>query len=69
MPKSKDELAVCEDIGIVPIFEYLRRAALSDIRLGVLSGSLVIIPTARSHSLGRLRQHRELNRETSRSFR
>jgi len=46
MPKSKDELAVCEDIGIVPIFEYLRRAALPDIRLGVLSGSLVIIPNS-----------------------
>jgi len=46
MPKSTDELAVCEDIGIVPIFEYLRRAALSDIRLGVLSGSLVIIPSS-----------------------
>jgi superfamily II DNA or RNA helicase len=46
MPKSKDELAVCEDIGIVPIFEYLRRAALSDIRLGILSGSLVIIPSS-----------------------
>ena len=30
MPKSTGEAAVCEDIGIVPIFEYLRRAALSD---------------------------------------
>ena len=46
MPKSTDELAVCEDIGIVPKFEYLRRAALSDIRLGILSGSLVIIPSS-----------------------
>lgn len=46
MPKSTGEVAVCEDIGIVPIFEYLRRAALSDIRLGVLSGSLVIIPSS-----------------------
>jgi superfamily II DNA or RNA helicase len=44
MPKSAGELAVCEDIGIVPIFESLRHAALSGIRLGVLSGSLVIIP-------------------------
>src|SRR5580658_8597773 len=43
MPKSAGELIVCEDIGIVPIFESLRRAALADIRLGVLSGSLVII--------------------------
>lgn len=46
MPKSTGEVAVCEDIGIVPIFEYLRRAALSDIRLGVLSGSLVVIPSS-----------------------
>lgn len=46
MPKSTGEVAVCEDIGIVPIFEDLRRAALSDIRLGVLSGSLVIIPSS-----------------------
>ena len=46
MPKSLDEIAVCEDIGIVPIFESLRRAALPDIRLGVLSGSLVIIPSS-----------------------
>jgi hypothetical protein len=45
LPKSADEVALCEDIGIVPIFESLRRAALSDIRLGVLSGSLVIIPS------------------------
>jgi superfamily II DNA or RNA helicase len=45
MPKSAGELAVCEDIGIVPIFESLRRADLADIRLGVLSGSLVILPS------------------------
>jgi superfamily II DNA or RNA helicase len=44
MPRSAGEVAVCEDIGIVPIFESLRRAALPNIRLGVLSGSLVIIP-------------------------
>jgi superfamily II DNA or RNA helicase len=44
MPKSAGEVAICEDIGIVPIFESLRLGALPDIRLGVLSGSLVIIP-------------------------
>jgi superfamily II DNA or RNA helicase len=46
MPTSAGEVAVCEDIGVVPIFESLRRAALSDIRLGILSGSLVIIPNS-----------------------
>src|ERR1700691_1912925 len=46
MPTSAGEVAVCEDIGVVPIFESLRRAALSDIRLGILSGSLMIIPNS-----------------------
>jgi len=45
LPKSSDEVPVFEDIGIVPVFESLRRAAMPDIRLGVLSGSLVIVPT------------------------
>jgi superfamily II DNA or RNA helicase len=33
-------------VGVVPIFETLRRAAIPGLRLGVLSGSLVIIPSA-----------------------
>jgi superfamily II DNA or RNA helicase len=44
MPRAVGEVAVCEDIGIVPIFESLRRTAVPSIRLGVLSGSLVIVP-------------------------
>jgi superfamily II DNA or RNA helicase len=32
-------------VGVVPIFEALRRAGISGLRLGVLSGSVVIIPT------------------------
>ena len=44
MPKNSRESAVFEDIGVVPIFETLRRAELANVRLGVLSGSLVIIP-------------------------
>lgn len=45
LPCSADETAVFEDIGIVPVFESLRRAAMPNNRLGVLSGSLVIIPS------------------------
>src|SRR5712692_2488518 len=44
MPKNGAETALFEDIGIVPIFESLRRAPLSNLRLGVLSGSIVMIP-------------------------
>jgi superfamily II DNA or RNA helicase len=46
LPRSPDEASIFEDIGIVPVFESLRRAALPGIRLGVLSGSLVIIPSS-----------------------
>jgi hypothetical protein len=44
MQKNGGEGALFEDIGVVPIFETLRRAELANVRLGVLSGSLVIIP-------------------------
>jgi superfamily II DNA or RNA helicase len=46
MPKSETESCMFEDIGIVPIFESLRRADVANIRLGVLSGSVVLIPAA-----------------------
>jgi hypothetical protein len=44
LPKSPDETGEFEDIGVVPIFETLRRAVIPDVRLGVLCGSLVILP-------------------------
>ncbi|HLJ26874.1 MAG TPA: DEAD/DEAH box helicase family protein [Candidatus Angelobacter sp.] len=44
MPQNAGAPAVFEEIGVVPIFETLRRAGLSGVRLGVLSGSIVIIP-------------------------
>jgi hypothetical protein len=46
MPKNVTESCMFEDIGIVPIFESLRCADLANIRLGVLSGSVVLIPAA-----------------------
>lgn len=46
IPKSADDHRTYEDVGVVPIFETLRRAHIPGIRLGVLSGSLVIVPTA-----------------------
>jgi superfamily II DNA or RNA helicase len=46
LPTSANDANTFEDIGIVPVFETLRRAAVPGIRLGVLSGSLVIVPSA-----------------------
>jgi hypothetical protein len=51
LPKNGGEGVPFEDIGVVPIFETLRRAELANVRLGVLSGSLVIIPRTAEASL------------------
>ena len=44
LPKSPEETGEFDDIGVVPVFETLRRAGIPDVHLGVLCGSLVIIP-------------------------
>jgi superfamily II DNA or RNA helicase len=44
LPKTKDDLLPLKRIGVVPIFEQIRRDGIDNIKLGVLSGSLVIIP-------------------------
>jgi superfamily II DNA or RNA helicase len=46
LPTSASDVSVFEDIGIVPVFESLRRAAVPSVRLGVLCGSLVIVPSS-----------------------
>jgi superfamily II DNA or RNA helicase len=44
LPKSSQECKPLKRLGVVPIFETLRRSNIPNIRLGVLSGSLVVIP-------------------------
>lgn len=44
LPKTAAESTDFEDMGVVPIFETLRRSNIADMRLGVLCGSLVVIP-------------------------
>jgi superfamily II DNA or RNA helicase len=46
LPKTTEELSTFEDIGVVPIFETLRRADIPVMHLGVLCGSLVIVPAS-----------------------
>jgi superfamily II DNA or RNA helicase len=52
LPKTPDAPAALEDMGAVPIFETLRRATIPNAKLGVLCGSLVIIP-ARARDLAK----------------
>jgi len=46
LPKTADALTEFDDIGAVPIFETLRRTDIPHLNLGVLCGSLVIIPNS-----------------------
>lgn len=43
-----------KEIGAVPIFEYLRRQRIPGLRLGVLSGSVVIVPSDTEEELKEL---------------
>lgn len=51
LPKTANEMCFFEDIGVVPIFETLRRAGISGVRLGMLTGSIVVIPATAEHSI------------------
>jgi superfamily II DNA or RNA helicase len=44
MPKTPDDLKPLNRLGVVPIFERIRREKQPNMKLGVLCGSLVIIP-------------------------
>ncbi|ATW04192.1 hypothetical protein CHN51_12125 [Sphingorhabdus sp. YGSMI21] len=49
LPRKEDQPFTPAKLGVVPIFETLRRAKLQESRIAVLTGTLVIIPdTARS---------------------
>lgn len=50
-PKTSSEEPRFEDIGVVPIFETLRNAQIPSVRLGILSGSLVMVPAAALESV------------------
>ncbi|MCD4779986.1 MAG: DEAD/DEAH box helicase family protein [Candidatus Omnitrophica bacterium] len=45
LPDGKDDVQPVHRMGVVPVFETLRRRGFKDIHLGILSGSLVIVPT------------------------
>jgi len=43
-PRNEEDIGSLKRIGVVPIFETIRRSSTDDIGLGILSGSLVVIP-------------------------
>ncbi|ONK21341.1 type III restriction endonuclease subunit R [Bacillus sp. VT-16-64] len=45
LPMAEQDMKTLNRIGVIPIFEVLRRQLKNRCRLGVLTGSIVIIPT------------------------
>jgi len=43
-PKSREDVQPLKRLGVVPIFEVIRRSTPGGVKLGILSGSLVVIP-------------------------
>ncbi|WP_109315282.1 DEAD/DEAH box helicase [Pseudovibrio ascidiaceicola] len=44
LPSGTDEISPLNKIGVAPIFEHLRRESIAGVKLGVLTGSLIILP-------------------------
>ncbi len=54
LPNNTDDIKPLKRIGVVPIFEQLRRDAIAGMRIGILSGSLVVIPVSSVESLKKI---------------
>lgn len=46
LPTSADDEKPLNRLGVIPIFEKLRRGQTPNLKLGVLTGSIVILPTS-----------------------
>ena len=46
LPEAPGEQREPQQVGVVPIFERLRTAGVAGVRLGILTGTLVVLPSA-----------------------
>ncbi len=53
LPKEEEDEILVNSIGVVPIFEILRKEKIKGCKLGVISGSLMILP---NHTIEPLKQ-------------
>jgi superfamily II DNA or RNA helicase len=66
LPKTNEDITELDQIGVVPIFEMIRRTKLQGCRLGVLSGSLVIIPSESEQLLQKSASECDIEQESIR---
>ena len=63
LPRNPADLEPIRNLGVAPIFEFLRRAEMEGVRLGVLTGSLCFIPADVGPRLEALAEKRGVPRE------
>jgi superfamily II DNA or RNA helicase len=61
LPRNEDDLKPLKRIGVVPVFEKIRRSDITDIELGVLSGTLVIVPRSSTELLEKIAAEMEID--------
>jgi len=50
-PRDATDLKPIKRLGVVPIFEQIRRRAKDDVRLGILTGTLTVVPSEAQEQL------------------
>jgi len=50
-PRDPADIKDLKRLGVVPIFEQIRRSKASDVRLGILTGTLTVVPADTQESL------------------
>jgi len=63
LPQSQNDRYNFQQLGVVPIFETLRRAQIHGVRLGILSGSFVVVPKSAANAVEVAARSAELDKE------
>lgn len=63
LPKGPDDLKPLYRIGVVPIFEKIRREGHEGLKLGALSGTLVIMPKSAIGTLQRISEEMKIGKD------
>lgn len=62
LPTAPDDYPTIDKMGVIPIFETLRRAEIPDIKLGILTGSLIILPASAVDTLNKVAERNAIQK-------
>lgn len=61
IPKDANDLKGLKRLGVVPIFEQIRRSTMEGIRLGILTGTLTVVPSESRKPLQRIATENQID--------